>query len=87
MRKPIIAATAILLSTAGVVGVAHASPSGGYPPTTSVGQEVPTTTSPGQIPKTGGDPDNTILLGLSAVAVGAGLVVVTRRRRRGTQAA
>jgi LPXTG-motif cell wall-anchored protein len=78
MKKFVIGATAMLLSVAGFSGLANA-----YPPdttTTIIGQETPTTT--GGIPRTGGDIDSSLVLGASAVALGAGMVLVTRRRRR-----
>ena len=92
MRKPIIAATGLLFSVAGLVGVAQAGGNSriDYPPTTSVGQEGPTTTitggggptTTGNIPETGGDSSTAITLGLTALAAGTGLVLVTVRRRR-----
>ena len=79
MKNLVIGTSAMLLSVAGFGGLANA-----YPPdttTTIVGQIPPDTTTRG-IPHTGGDVDSSLVLGASAVALGAGLVLVTRRRRR-----
>ena len=87
MRKSMIAASAVLLSVAGVAGVADAYPVP-TPPTTEVAVEAPVPTTAGvrQLPRTGGDIDNSLALGASVVALGAGLVLITRRRLRSSKA-
>ena len=89
-----IAASAVLLSVAGFAGVADAYPVP-TPPTTAVAvagpttpTTVPTPTTAGArlLPRTGGDIDNSLALGASVVALGAGLVLVTRRRLRSSKA-
>ena len=84
-----VAASAVLLSVAGFAGVADAYPVP-TPPTTAVavaGPTTPTTTvGPRLLPRTGGDIDNSLALGASVVALGAGLVLVTRRRLRSSKA-
>ncbi len=83
-----IAASAVLLSVAGFAGVADAYPVP-TPPTTvlAVAPPIPTTTTaPRLLPRTGGDIDGPLALGASVVALGAGLVLVTRRRLKSSNA-
>ncbi len=83
-----IAASAVLLSVAGFAGVADAYPVP-TPPTTEVAVEAPlptTTVGPRLLPRTGGDIDGSLALGASVVALGAGLVLITRRRLRSSKA-
>ena len=87
MRKSMIAASAILLSVAGSAGVADAYPLP-TPPTTEVEVDlpIPTTTAARLLPRTGGDIDGSLALGGSVVALGAGLVLITRRRVKSSNA-
>lgn len=84
MKKLVIGATAAMLSLIGFSGMADAYPPDSTTTTTDVDTEPPspTTTDRGQIPRTGGDIDSSLMVGASAVALGAGMVLVTRRRRR-----
>ena len=86
MRKLVVATSAVVLSIAGitgVVGVADAYPPS-TPPTTEVGVQppLPTTTIRRGLPVTGGDVNDSLVFGASAAALGAGLILITRRRRR-----
>ena len=82
-----IAASAVLLSVAGFAGVADAYPVPTPPPEVAVEAPVPTTTAaPRLLPRTGGDIDGPLALGASVVALGAGLVLVTRRRLKSSNA-
>lgn len=86
MRKLVVATSAVVLSIAGitgVVGVADAYPPS-TPPTTEVGVQppLPTTTIRRGLPETGGDVNDSLVFGASAAALGAGLILITRRRRR-----
>ena len=87
MRKSMIAASAVLLSVAGFAGVADAYPVP-TPPTTEivVAPPIPTTSAPRLLPRTGGDIDGSLALGASVVALGAGLVLITRRRLKSSNA-
>lgn len=86
MRKLMIATSAVVLSIAGFAGVADA-----YPPSTPPTTEVivlppPPTIPPGvKLPETGGDIDDSLVFGASVAALGAGLILVTRRRRRAAE--
>ena len=81
-----IAASAVLLSVAGFAGVADAYPVP-TPPTTEVAVEAPIpTTVVRLLPRTGGDIDSSLALGASVVALGAGLVLITRRRLKSSKA-
>lgn len=91
MKKAIIAtASGLLLSAsvfvAGAQGVGADSVA--YPPSTPPSTDVesggPVTTTiyvESQIPATGGDAGSPIALGATVLALGAGLVLVTRRRK------
>lgn len=95
MKKAIIAtASGLLLSAsvfvAGVQGVGADSVA--YPPTTTevesnlptttdVESQLPTTTLVGQIPASGSDAGTPLALGATVLALGAGLLLVTRRRK------
>jgi len=87
MRKLVVATSAVVLSIAGitgVVGVADAYPPS-TPPTSEVGVQPPlptTTTIRRGLPETGGDVNDSLVFGASAAALGAGLILITRRRRR-----
>ncbi len=82
MRKMLIATSAAVLSVAGFSGVADAYPVP-TPPTTEVAVQppAPNTTEP-KLPVTGGNIDDSLVLGASVAALGAGLILVTRRRKR-----
>jgi LPXTG-motif cell wall-anchored protein len=83
MKKLVIGATAAMLSLIGFSGMANAYPPDSTTTTTDVDTEPPgPTTTVRQIPRTGGDVDSSLMVGASAVALGAGMVLVTRRRRR-----
>lgn len=83
MRKMLIATSAAVLSVVGFSGVASAYPVP-TPPTTIVAVQPPITTEP-KLPVTGGNIDDSLVLGASVAALGAGLILVTRRRRRPAQ--
>ena len=80
MKKPLIAASAVLLSL-GFAGVADAYPVP-TPPTTEVGVRPPTPPPDNpQLPATGGDINESLLMGAAVAALGGGLILVTRRRK------
>lgn len=85
MKKAIIATASGLLLSASVFVAGAQADSVAYPPTTTVEQEsggpVTTTIVESQIPATGGDAGSPIALGATVFAIGAGLVLVTRRRK------
>ena len=86
MKKAIIATASGLLLSASVFVAGAQADSVAYPPTTTVEQESggPVTTTiyvESQIPATGGDAGSPIALGATVFAIGAGLVLVTRRRK------
>lgn len=84
MRKLLFATSAAVLSVAGFSGVANAYPVP-TPPTTEQAQlppgSIPILPEPA-LPRTGGNIDDSLVLGASVVALGAGFVLVTRRRKR-----
>lgn len=85
MRKLLIATSAVVLSVAGFTGVANAYPVP-TPPTTELAvQPPPPPTAEPILPRTGGNIDDSLMLGASVVALGAGFVLVTRRRKRAAE--
>ncbi len=80
MKKLLIAASAVLLSL-GFAGVPDAYPVP-TPPSTEVEVEPPVVPpSNPQLPATGGDVNESLLMGAAVAALGGGLILVTRRRK------
>jgi LPXTG-motif cell wall-anchored protein len=86
LRMWVVAATLGATALMGSTAAASDYPPGGEEPVPTVpeGGDTPTseTSTAGQLPATGSDPDAVLKIAGGAVVAGAGLLVATRLRRR-----